>query len=130
MTEVLDSNYDIALNYTYDPFGDSILSVAESEIRDTDMESLNPPVGMQSFGGGQFQSGMIINHAPENPYRYCGEYTDLETGYVYLRARYYDPNLGRFISEDSAKDGYNWYARQFSYTANLFLLIFSTVFAS
>ena len=109
VTEILDSDYDVCNSYTYDPFGDSILSVAESIIRDTDMESLNPPVGMQSFGGGQFQSGMIINHAPENPYRYCGEYTDLETGYVYLRARYYDPNLGRFISEDSAKDGYNWY---------------------
>ncbi len=28
---------------------------------------------------------------------------------MYLRAKYYDPNIGRFISEDTAKDGYNWY---------------------
>jgi len=27
-----------------------------------------------------------------------------------MRARYYDPTLGRFISEDPAKDGINWYA--------------------
>ena len=47
--------------------------------------------------------------ADDNPYRYCGEYFDNETGYVYLRARYYAPTLGRFISEDTAKDGYNWY---------------------
>ena len=35
-----------------------------------------------------------------NPFRYAGEYTDFESGYVYLRARYYAPGLGRFLSED------------------------------
>jgi RHS repeat-associated protein len=33
--------------------------------------------------------------------RYAGEYLDNETGLYYLRARYYDPSIGRFISEDS-----------------------------
>ena len=28
---------------------------------------------------------------------------------IYLRNRYYDPSLRRFISEDPAKDGLNWY---------------------
>ena len=45
-----------------------------------------------------------------NPYRYAGEYYDLETGFIYLRARYYDPTLGRFISEDPICDGINWYS--------------------
>ncbi|WP_027399036.1 RHS repeat-associated core domain-containing protein [Anaerovorax odorimutans] len=36
-----------------------------------------------------------------NPFRYSGEYFDAETGTVYLRARYYDPVIGRFITEDS-----------------------------
>jgi len=36
-----------------------------------------------------------------NPFRYCGECYDKETGLYYLRARYYDPQLGRFINEDS-----------------------------
>lgn len=45
----------------------------------------------------------------ENPYRYCGEYYDIESGYTYLRVRYYDPAIGRFISEDPASDGLNWY---------------------
>ena len=36
-----------------------------------------------------------------NPWRYCGEYFDKETGTVYLRARYYNPSFGRFISRDS-----------------------------
>ena len=45
----------------------------------------------------------------ENPYRYSGEYYDAESGYTYLQARYYDPDTGRFISEDPAMDGDNWY---------------------
>ena len=45
-----------------------------------------------------------------NPFGYRGEYTDEETGFIYLRNRYYDPEIGRFITEDPAKDGLNWYA--------------------
>ena len=45
----------------------------------------------------------------DNPYRYCGEYFDEETGFIYLRNRYYNPEVGRFTSEDPAKDGDNWY---------------------
>ena len=44
-----------------------------------------------------------------NPFRYCGEYADSETGMIYLRNRYYDPSVGRFITEDPAEDGLNWY---------------------
>ena len=33
-----------------------------------------------------------------NPFRYCGEYLDKETNEYYLRARYYDPSMGRFIN--------------------------------
>lgn len=36
-----------------------------------------------------------------NPFKYTGEMQDDETGNVYLRARYYDPAVGRFINEDS-----------------------------
>ncbi|MCL2083380.1 MAG: RHS repeat-associated core domain-containing protein, partial [Oscillospiraceae bacterium] len=50
-----------------------------------------------------------VSNASENPYRFCGEYYDVESGYVYLRARYYDPELGRFVNEDPALDGDNWY---------------------
>ena len=45
-----------------------------------------------------------------NPFRYNGEYCDEETGMIYLRARYYNSSIGRFITEDPAKDGLNWYA--------------------
>ena len=36
-----------------------------------------------------------------NPFRYCGEYYDKETGSLYLRARYYNPAAGRFITADT-----------------------------
>ena len=36
-----------------------------------------------------------------NPFRYRGYYYDSETGFYYLTARYYDPQIRRFISADS-----------------------------
>ncbi len=44
-----------------------------------------------------------------NPLGYRGEYTDSESGLIYLRARMYDPATGRFLTEDPAHDGDNWY---------------------
>ncbi len=32
--------------------------------------------------------------------RFAGQYTDAETGFQYLRARYYDPATGQFLSRD------------------------------
>ena len=42
-----------------------------------------------------------------NAFRYCGEYYDKETATVYLRARYYNPSTGRFISRDSVTGDIN-----------------------
>ncbi len=36
-----------------------------------------------------------------NPFRYCGEYLDAETGSYYLRARFYHTTHGRFGQEDN-----------------------------
>jgi RHS repeat-associated protein len=35
-----------------------------------------------------------------NPLRYAGEYTDAESGLIYMRARYYDPRTAKWISRD------------------------------
>jgi RHS repeat-associated protein len=37
----------------------------------------------------------------ENPYRYAGYRWDAETGLYYLNARYYAPEIGRFITRDA-----------------------------
>ena len=36
----------------------------------------------------------------DNPFRYRGYYYDTETGLYYLMTRYYDPEVGRFLSAD------------------------------
>ena len=36
-----------------------------------------------------------------NPFRYRGYYYDTETGFYYLNARYYDPQIKRFINADT-----------------------------
>ena len=41
--------------------------------------------------------------ADANPFRYAGEYYDTNTGTYYLRARYYDPVVGRFTQEDTVR---------------------------
>ena len=45
--------------------------------------------------------------------RYCanlGHKQDDESGLIYMRARYYEPASGRFLSEDLKRDSENWYA--------------------
>ena len=57
------------------------------------------------------------NIASLNPIRYRGYYFDDELGLYYLQSRYYDPEIGRFISADSIEyadpghvNGLNLYA--------------------
>lgn len=38
-----------------------------------------------------------------NPFQYTARESDTETGLYYYRARYYDPNVGRFLSEDPSR---------------------------
>ncbi len=47
--------------------------------------------------------GNIIsyNSGDTNPFRYAGQYFDNETQTYYLRARYYNPRIGRFTTEDT-----------------------------
>lgn len=41
----------------------------------------------------------LISASPvDNDFQYTGEQVDDETGLIYLRSRYYDPEVGRFIS--------------------------------
>ena len=38
-----------------------------------------------------------------------GHLSEASTGLIYMRARYYDPSLGRFSSEDPKQSGNNWF---------------------
>ncbi|PYX58508.1 MAG: hypothetical protein DMG76_08595 [Acidobacteria bacterium] len=48
-----------------------------------------------SFGKLTASTGSLVN-----PFRYTARESDTETGLYYYRARYYDSNAGRFLSED------------------------------
>lgn len=48
-----------------------------------------------SFGRQTASSGSVAN-----PFRYAAREFDSETGLYFMRARYYDPATGRFLSED------------------------------
>jgi RHS repeat-associated protein len=52
------------------------------------------------------------NSNPEYKGRYCanlGHTQDDESSFIYMRARYYEPSSGRFVSEDTAMYGRNWF---------------------
>jgi RHS repeat-associated protein len=48
--------------------------------------------------------GKVTSHtgSASTDLQYDGQYTDSETGYQYLRARYYDPGTGQFLTKDPA----------------------------
>ena len=51
-----------------------------------------------------------------NVFRYCGEYYDVETNTIYLRARYYDAETGRFTQQD----GWSYAVPGFLLSLNLY----------
>lgn len=91
---ILDRDGNIVVRYIYDCWGNH--AVIDANGQDI--------VNMQHIGN-------------LNPFRYRSYYYDTETGLYYLQTRYYDPELGRFISQDSIEyadpqsiNGLNLYA--------------------
>ena len=87
ITHILDMNGNVIAEYAYDAWGKSKV------IKDTD------------------------GIAEANPFRYRSYYYDVETRLYYLQTRYYDPEVGRFISQDDVSyldpnsiNGLNLYA--------------------
>ncbi len=56
--------------------------------------------------------GKPLGDVPKRYSTHNGEVTDRDTGVglIYLRNRYYDPEIGRFLTVDPIMDGTNWYA--------------------
>jgi RHS repeat-associated protein len=63
--------------------------------------------GYDSFGKQTSASGSLTN-----PFQYTGRELDPETSLYYYRARYYDQNTARFLSEDNTRfdEGVNFYS--------------------
>ena len=79
VTEIYDSTGALAASYSYDAWG-KVVSVKDAS------------------GAAITSSTHIAN---VNPIRYRGYYYDSETGMYYLKSRYYDPQVKRFVSEDT-----------------------------
>ncbi|WP_439647437.1 RHS repeat-associated core domain-containing protein [Brucepastera parasyntrophica] len=58
----------------------------------------------EAFGGVLSTGGSMMFVAS-----YTGKELDEATGLYYFNARWYDSSLGKFITEDPARDGTNWY---------------------
>ena len=106
---------DITTAYTYDPTGIVMSNDGTDTVRfikdphgNVVATSKNDKI-VDSYDYTAF--GVQLNSAEtSNPFRYCGEYYNEELDSVYLRNRYYQPTIGRFITEDPVKDGLNWYS--------------------
>lgn len=72
-----------------------------TEIRDNTGAVLNNYT-YDIWGNVTSQTGSL-----KNPFLYSGEYWDDTTKLQYLRARWYDPSMGRFINEDTYKGELN-----------------------
>lgn len=91
---LLDSSGNVVVKYVYDAWGNhAVLDANGADITD-------------------------VNHIGVlNPFRYRGYFYDVETGLYYLQTRYYDPEIGRFITIDGIEyldpetiNGLNLYA--------------------
>jgi len=51
----------------------------------------------------------VMNVNIHNPFGFTGYQYDEVTGLQFAQARYYEAGTGRFVSEDGARDGVNWY---------------------
>jgi len=92
--------------YIYDGLGSVLGEVNEDgEIVDAN----DNPVPLKRYDA---YGAELTNIAGTTDHKFVGSLghtTDSNTGLIYMQARYYDPTLGRFISEDPAGDGANWY---------------------
>ena len=73
ITGLIDANGTAVVNYRYDSWG-TVTGISGS---------------------------MAGTLGKDNPYRFKGYYYDEETGMYYLKSRYYQPEICRFISADS-----------------------------
>ena len=74
---ILDSSGNVVVQYKYDAWGNH-------SVQDANGADINDAAHVGSV----------------NPFRYRGYYYDTETGLYYLKSRYYDPEVGRFITID------------------------------
>ena len=72
IVELLDNNGSVVVKYKYDAWGKCLIDASTTNIELANL----------------------------NPFRYRSYYLDTETGLYFLKTRYYDPEIGRFMTID------------------------------
>lgn len=94
-------------HYVSDEHGSVVYLIKD---RETDEQGENDRI-LNRYGYDAFGNLTLCEEKVQNRFRYCGEQYDSITGQHYLRARYYNPVIGRFLQEDTYyKDSLNLYA--------------------
>jgi RHS repeat-associated protein len=121
LDSVAEINTSGALRATYTQEGhiDEPLAELRSQIAGYyDQDGLGSVTSLSNANGAvinsYFYNAFGISVMPttslDNALQYTGRDFDAETGLQYSRARYYDSTVGRFISEDPAQSGTNFYS--------------------
>ncbi len=97
------------IDYIYDPQGlpleqiDStgkVLYYHHDQLGSTRVLTASDGSVAGSFNYDAYGRQTAASGSAVTPFGFAGQYTDAETGFQYLRARYYDPATGQFLSPD------------------------------
>ena len=98
--------------YIYDGLGSVIAEVDQDGKVNPDQQGNETPLRKYDVYGAIRNSQEVAPGTSNHKFvGSLGHTTEAPTGgLIYMRARYYDPAIGRFISEDPGRNGVNWYA--------------------
>jgi RHS repeat-associated protein len=117
--EEVDNSGNVNARYTHGPEIDQPLAEFQSGVTSYyQQDALSSATSVSSSAGAlaatytydSFGKLIASTGTLTNPFQYTGRESDPETALYYYRARYYDPQIGRFISEDPIQGGLNFYA--------------------
>ena len=104
----------VMYTYVHNLQGDivAILNASGTKVVEYKYDAWGNPIAMSG--------SMLGTLGYSNPFRYRGYVYDYESGLYYLRSRYYDPEIGRFVNGDSilGKVGELFRHNIFSYCKN------------
>ena len=98
---ISESRAGVSTFYGHDRLG-------SNNLQETSSSTVAYQASYDAFGLVKSSSGPTAS-----PFGFVGQagyQTGAQSGLMLLGHRYYDPEIGRFLTRDLAKSGYNWYA--------------------